>query len=289
VVLDPPVHSLVAETYYSRPNLRLACASGICLLTFDDQYVNGVSNTGAVRFDANLNILGGGLFTLEDVPMPMAALESNGSLFYTVRYQQQLDGSMVVTGGRVTTGGQKLDGNGVDISGLNEPQAFTVTGVVWDGNNWKVSWGHNNQLRLARINSAGQVLDPGGVAVPGPLAGWMAATPGNGLQMVWSEYLNANYDIYTAHINAANSAGPNQAVSLGAPGQLRPDLAGSGSGYMVVFRSSTGAQHRVMAHPLDANGDPLLAEPVLLDSGDWLNGPGAPSVACGLEWLVVHG
>ena len=85
LVLDPPTHSLVPETYYMRFNLKLACATGVCLATFDDLYVNGTNTTGAVRFDSNLNVLGGGLFTL--LPVPAAGLVSNGSAFYLVWLQ----------------------------------------------------------------------------------------------------------------------------------------------------------------------------------------------------------
>ncbi|MCB0014926.1 MAG: hypothetical protein KDE34_23585, partial [Anaerolineales bacterium] len=44
---------LVPQTYYQRSNLEMACVSGVCLLTFNDQVT-----AGAVRFDTNLNVLG---------------------------------------------------------------------------------------------------------------------------------------------------------------------------------------------------------------------------------------
>ena len=72
LVLDPPTRSLVPATYYMRFNLQLACAAGTCLATFNESPA-----TGAVRFDSNLNVLGGGLFTL--LPVPAASLVSNGS------------------------------------------------------------------------------------------------------------------------------------------------------------------------------------------------------------------
>jgi hypothetical protein len=94
-------------------------------LTFNDEYVNGTDNTGAVRFDSNLNVLGGGKFTLLD--RPVTDLAANGGGFYMVWTATNLMGS------RVNTSGQKLDGNGVNISG--QPRARSGSfrrGVGWD-------------------------------------------------------------------------------------------------------------------------------------------------------------
>ena len=125
LVLDPPTRSLVPATYYMRFNLQLACAAGTCLATFNESPA-----TGAVRFDSNLNVLGGGLFTL--LPVPAASLVSNGVEFYIVWEQQQPNFTMAVMGSRVNTAGQKLDGNGVNISGASYPEANTTTDLVWD-------------------------------------------------------------------------------------------------------------------------------------------------------------
>jgi PKD repeat protein len=48
---------------------------------------------------------------------------------------------------------------------------------------------------------------------------------------------------------------------------------------MIVYRSNTSSSGRIMAHPLDLNGNPLLTEPVQLDIGYVLNAPSAPTVA----------
>lgn len=283
VVLDPPTHSLVPETYYMRFNLRLACAQGICLATFDDS-----DDTGAVRFDSNLNVLGGGVFSL--LPVQGADLVSNGAGFYLIWQQQQPNFTTAVIGTRVNTAGQKLDGAGVNISGANQPQAYTVTDLAWDGSQWKVTWGHNGVLRLARVSAAGQVLDPGGVAVPGPDTGQIAATSSGGLQVAWTSYVNSDNDITTAFISSASAAGPSRVASTGAPMQLRADVAAGSNGYMVAYQSNISGQARILAQPLDAAGEPLTAGPVELASGPFLNGPTAPSVAWnGSLYLVTWG
>ena len=283
VVLDAPTRSLVPATYYMRFNLKLACAGGTCLAAF-----NEMDGAGAVRFDSDLNVLGGGLFTL--LPAPVASLVSNGSQYYIVWQQQQPNFTQAVMGSRVNTAGQKLDGNGVDISGLSYPDANTAIDLAWDGSQWKVTWGHNAALRLARVSAAGQVLDLGGVAVPGPETGKTAATSAGGLQVVWTSYVNSDNDITTAVVSAGNVAGPNLVASTGAPMQLRADVAASGAGYMLVYQSNVSGQARILAQPLDAAGDPLTAEPVELAVGPFLNGPTAPAVAWnGSLYLVTWG
>ena len=108
--------------------------------------------------------------------------------------------------------------------------------------------------------------------------------------MVWQVYTNADNDIVTAHIGPNNVAGPARVLSLGAPMQLRPDIAASGSGYMLVYRSSVASGSRVLAQPLDAAGNPLTVEPVELASGGNLYGPGVPNVAWnGAVYLAAWG
>jgi PKD repeat protein len=273
VLLDPPTRALVKATYYMRSNLKVAYAAGVFLLTFDEYY-----DTSAVRFDSGLNLLGSGV--IHFLNTEVADLTSNGTQFYAVWNQQLSTYEIAVLGSRVDTNGQKLDGAGVNISGPNSPQAYTNTGVAWDGSNWKVTWS-SGTTRVARVNDTGTVLDPGGVALAGPQTGPSAGTGTGGVQLIWSD----NYDVFSANISAANTAGPNRPVSIGAPQQLGSDIAASGTGYMLVYRSATSAGSRLLAQPLDAEGNPLTTEPVQLDTGG-----GDPNVAWnGSFYLVAWG
>ena len=277
ILLDPPIRSLVDATYYMRSNIKLAFANGVFLMTFDDEYINGTNNTKAVRFDSNLNLLDAAPIRLLDVPL--ASLASNGSTFYIVWHQQQPDYSIAVTGSRLDTTAQKLDGNGVNISATKQPQPYTTTAVVWDGSNWRITWGYNNAAAAARVNASGQVLDPGGVALstvqPGPTAG----TGTGNIQVLSTALSNNNYDVSSSNISSANTAGPSRTLSLGAPRQLGSDVESGTNGYMLVYLSGTASQNRVLAQPLNANGNPLTTEPIQLDAGDNTSGPGYPNVA----------
>jgi PKD repeat protein len=288
VVLDPANRSLVPATYYTRFNVQLAYAAGIFLVTYNDEWFNGTYDTKAVRFDSDLNLLDPAPISLLNAPL--SKLTSKGTEFYAVWHQQQPDFTIAVTGSRINTAGQKLDGAGRNISENNEPGAYTTTSVVWDGTFWKITWGFNNAVQVARVNAAGQVLDPGGISVTGPETGPTVATSNGDIQLVWTSFGGNNYDAFTANVTAGNMAGPNQAVSVGAPSQLPADAATSGSGYMMVYASRTSSTIRILAMPLDAAGNALLAEPLQLDSGAYPNGPGTPAVAWnGSLYMVTWG
>ncbi|MCU0223270.1 MAG: PKD domain-containing protein [Acidobacteria bacterium] len=285
VLLDPNPRILVAETYYLRGALRLAFAGGVYLMTFDEA-MTGSSETSALRFDATLTPLDPAPVTL--LPHPIGMLASNGSGFYAVWTEQLPDYSVAVLGTRIDTAGHALDGTGVNISGLNAPVAYTSTSVAWDGANWKASWGAAGGTRLARISSGGQVLDPGGVAVPGPQTGPTASVGNGSLQLAWTVFAASTNDVVTANVSSSNVAGPNRTASTGAPAQSQPDLATGSNGFMVAYRSMTSARHRILAQPLDAAGNPLTAEPTELDAGDPLSLRGAPAVAWnGSTYLVA--
>ena len=288
VVLDPPTHSLVKATYYNRSNLKLAYSGGVFLLTFNDAYVNARYDTKAVRFDSSLTLLDATPLAL--LSSPLSDLAGNGSAFYIIWNRQNADYSVNVAGSRVSTAGLKLDGNGVNLSGTKTPYAYAPAAVVWDGLNWRVTWGEAATAYTARVTAAGQVLDPGSVTLPGLVAGPSAGNGAGGAQLVWTVFANNTYDVLSGNITASNTAGAGRIISLGAPRQIRTDIATSGNGYMVVYYSSTSSENRVMAQPLDAAGNPLTAEPIQLDAGNYSTGPGSPNVAWnGSLYLVAWG
>ena len=246
VVLDPPTRVLVPGTYYGRFNLKLAYAGGVFALTYSDEYVNGNNNTKLVRFDSNLTKLDAAPLPLLDVSL--SDLAGNGTGFYAVWNRQELDGSVHVVGSRVSTAGAKLDGNGVNISGTKEPAYGFTTAVVWDGVNWRVTWGNLSTFWIARVNSAGTVLDPGSVAVAGVQTGPTAGNGAGALQVIWTVLTNNNYDVFTAEHLHRQCRRPEPGALHRRAAQLRPDVATSGNGYMAVYRSSTdGRQSRPRA------------------------------------------
>ena len=266
---------VVPSTYFLRSNLRLAYASGVFLFTWAE-----FSDTKALRFDSNLTVLDPAPFTLVSGHI-VTDLTSSGTQFYAVWFQpvafvDQVAGSRVSTAGAVLDGG----GNGVVISASNsKPDAFTPAFVTWDGTNFRVSWASASKLFMARVSASGTVLDPGGVLIPGAMSGPTASVGDGGVHVVWSVLQNNEFDVLSAHVSANNVAGPNLSTGSGAPAQTRGDVALGSNGSMIAFRSDISGARRIKAQPLDVNGNPIISEPLLLESGSTTNGPSAPSVA----------
>jgi PKD repeat protein len=271
-VVEQGPKTVIGSSWYGRWNLRLAYAAGTYLFTWTEY-----EDTVGLRFDRELNVLDTTPRALQDGEL--AGLTAGNGQFYIVWLEPMPPAGVALKGTRVSTAGQRLDAAGVNISGAHQPQFDAAAGVVWDGAQFKATWGSAGVLFVARVAATGQVLDPGGVSVAGPSTGPVAPTADGGLQVVWPVRRADEDDMLTAHVSAANAAGPNQDLSLGASMQMRADVASGAAGSMVVFRSDVSGTRRVMAHPLDAAGNPLTAEPVLLDAGPNAGGPGAPSVA----------
>lgn len=285
-LLDPGPRSLVEGTYYMRGNVRLAHAGGVFLLAYEES-MTGSSPTNAVRFDSGLNVLDETPIGL--APTPLARLVSNGSEFYAVWNEQLPDFTTAVMGTRIATGGQKLDGAGDNISGPNPPGAYTTTSVAWDGSQWKVTWASSTEMRIATVSATGQVINPGGIAIPGAEAG-VSASAGNGsVQLARQEFVaaNNNSDVLTNHIDASDVATAEHTLSIGAPSQLRVDLASGSSSTMMVYRSRTASRIRILAQPLNASGDPMTPEPVELESTEGNSYPGYPAVAWNGSFYMV--
>ena len=274
-VVQQPPKTIVPSTYYLRFNFHLAFAAGVYLFTWDD--ING---TFGSRFDPNFNPLDAVPFTL---PAGPSALVSNGSQFFMTWVDQPPPLYIItVEGARISTDGVVLDGAGLAISGNNPPQAFTTTGVVWDGTYWRVTWGFNNAVSVARVTADGIVLDPGGVSVPGPMTGPTAGLPGGGVEVTWSVPFDnlQQYDVFSAAIPPTNTARPNKTLSTSAPMQILSDTAIGKKGAMMIWRSDTSTTNRIMIQPLDLNGNPGTGAPVALEAGNSTTiGPGTPAIA----------
>jgi hypothetical protein len=102
------------------------------------------------------------------------------------------------------------------------------------------------------VSASGAVLDPNGVAVPGPDPGLLASAADGGVRVVWQNLnpVSIRRDV-RARVPATSPAG-NIAASSGAPQQNRPDAAVGNNGSMVVFRSDVSGDARIMAQPLSA-------------------------------------
>ena len=275
---------VVPSTYFLRSNLRLAFANGVFLFTWAE-----FSDTKALRFDSAFNVL-------DPAPKTLVAghivtdLTSDGTQFYAV-WTQPVSFVEQVAGSRISTAGVLLDGGGDIISNnASKPDAFAPPFVSWDGINFKVTWASNSKLFLARVSPSGVVLDPGGFLIPGPMSGPTASVGGGTLQVVWSVLQKGEFDTLSAQINASNVPSHNLSIGIGAPAHTRSDVAVGATGAMIAFRSDVSGTNRIMAQPLDLNGQGLTRNPIQLDSGSNTKPLSAPSVAWnGSLFLVTWG
>jgi PKD repeat protein len=270
---------IVPSTYFLRSDLKLAYTSGVFLFTWAE-----FSDTQAIRFDSNFNLLNPAPFRLVTGGI-VSDLTASGTQFYAgwIKNNQ-------VIGSRISTAGTLLDGTGDVISGTNSPDLYTPTAVSWDGTNFRVSWSKKS-LYVARVTADGTVLDSGGVAFNGAKSGPTASTGTGNLQVVWSVLTKTNeYDTQSINISSSNVAGRALPIGNGAPSQTRSDVAMGANGSMIVFRSDFSGTNRIMAQPLDASGNPILANPVTLATGNSTTLPGGPSVAWnGSVYLATWG
>ena len=271
----------------------LAYADGVYMAVFEG-YVSG-SEYGifGLRMSPTLT-------TLDSYPVVIAQIAmagettfyrtpnvtSDGSQFL-VGWQRYQDGAgSQVYAARVNTTATSLDGNGFPVSDALALSLDLSPDLAWDGTQWIVGWSGGG-LNLARVDAAGNVLDPGGVPLPGLATGAFAGTVSGGLQLAWSEARVAGpapHDVFAAVVSSALDLGPDQCVSLGVPSQTQADLAAGHSGYMLAYRSDISGESRIMAHPLDSSGQALTGEPIVLGSGR-LDGPRV--AFAGAHYLVV--
>ena len=154
--------------------------------------------------------------------------------------------------------------------------------VVWDGTSYWVSFNGN---RMARVNAAGQVLDPGGFDVtPGtaPVSlPAIAPVPAGGAQLVYHDGVSgADYpkDVYGGRVLPSRVFGGDVLLSRGAPAQTEPDFAvGAADVNLVVFLSRTSGSGRILAQRIDDAGAALDAEPIEVATGP-IPGIGVPTL-----------
>jgi hypothetical protein len=218
------------------------------------------------------------------------SITSNGTDYFLAWRDNRDLQTYQVFGARITHAGTVLDPNGIAISGANG--GYPSPRVAWDGTRWYATWDtYGNNVRVARIATTGAVLNPGGTLVAGAtaIAPAISAIPGGGARIVWADTRAGGTqasDIYSAGISATGVVGSAACTSLGAPAQVHARMAANGNGYMVAFQSRVSGETRIRVQRLDANGNSLDAQPILIIGGSTslVN----PSVAWnGSAYLVV--
>lgn len=182
---------------------------------------------------------------------------------------------------------------GSPVAGPNAQTEVEVD-VAFDGTNFFAVWGDFRtgatfDLYGARINSSGSVLDTRGIAISSASADQRApavAWNGSDYLVVWQDTRGADTDLYGQRINTAGAlVGGEIAISTATGNQINPDVATSGSGWVVAwedYRSGTADAYaaRVTSSGTvsDATGI-LLATPAIRRV--------APALACNASNCLV--
>ncbi|MBA3950141.1 MAG: hypothetical protein H0X44_09380, partial [Acidobacteria bacterium] len=196
---------------------------------------------------------------------------SDGAAYFVV-----WDGSAInntagpdrVYGSRVSSAGAVLDPDGIVIAQLGTQG--TQADLCWDGTRYFISYDSDfneatqtysdKDVYAKRVSAAGAVLDAAPIFVkvaPGTQTA-SAVAPGaeGGVEIVWYDVLQG-LDVRGAFVSGAGAVGPDTPVSLGAPSQNLPRIAPGGDGFLMVYKSVTSGDVRILAQRLDAAGAPV--------------------------------
>lgn len=180
----------------------------------------------------------------------------------------------------MTAGGVLANPAGAQIAtSIYVPEEVAIS---HDGTNWLVSW-ETNQIRVARVNGAGQVLDPGGVQIPVGTPptqenyGFMVVgnAEGGALTTYFDYRVSSDANVFCIPLSAAGVPGSETILSTGTPNQRTPSFAQGPAGQVAMaFISETTAVDRILVHLLTPDGQPTAAEPIVVAQGPGLAKPG---------------
>jgi hypothetical protein len=149
-----------------------------------------------------------------------------------------------IYGARVDTSGVLLDTNGIAIV-VDAAQQIEPS-ISYDGTNYFVVWeDRRTQARCisgTRVDTAGTVLDPGGIAISGMpnLQEWTPSITFNGTEyfVVWADDRNGTYpDIYGARVDQKGTVLDTSNIPLSlTPGQKGlPAVASNGNDFLAAW------------------------------------------------------
>jgi len=263
IIDNPPIVLYTGETPGTfgpvGPQMRLA----------GDEFLVVWGNSGLYtvmgkRYDLNLQSIDRNPFGIANTSYG-PRLASNGTDFFVVTHDR--------LGYRVTHSGTVLDPNGIEF-GFGG-QTDRGPDVAWDGANWVVGYSGVNsftwKIYLTRISTSGTVLPPGytqvGFGADDQFNAALASLGGGYVITAWdqrSASLTWAENIHSVRVADNWSLTADQDVSLGWHRQSYARAATNGNEHMVVFQSQGGGLNRVLAQRLDASGNPLDLEPVVL-------------------------
>jgi hypothetical protein len=172
-----------------------------------------------------------------------------------------------IFGARVGVDGSVVDDGGFVISSAAGYQETPA--VAFDGTNYLVVWADmrdgTGDIYASRVDPAGNVLDPGGIAVcseAGAQAEVAISFADSQYLVVWTDTRDANENIYCARVDPDGAVldPGGTAVCTDPATQRYPAVSANGAGWLVVWQDRRNSQN-------DIYGSRVSAEGVVLDGG----------------------
>jgi hypothetical protein len=270
------------------PHLPIMNCSGN-FARLESEELTDRSRTGEFLIDTNIVYVS----ALMDQHSPSVAFDGTN---YLVVWYDDRSGSSDITGARVSQTGTVLDTAGIAISMAANNQSSPS--VAFDGTNYLVVWhdtrsGGYIDIYGARVNPAGTVLDPAGIAIS--TATYWQSFPsvtfdGTNYFVVWQDRRSYTYcDIYGARVNPAGTVldPAGIAISTATFDQFYPSVAFDGTNYLVVWFDTRSAITRDI-YGARVNPAGTVLDPAGIALSTTANNLASPSVAFdGTNYLVV--
>ncbi len=190
-------------------------------------------------------------------------------------------------GVRVSPSGNVIDSTAIAIS--TAPDSQLSPKIAFNGSVYLVVWLVEKssvwEVGAARIDTAGNVLDPGGIRITGYTTDAPdVASDGSGFLIVWSEDLNGPMQIEAARVDGLGNDGSAFTVSDSLPLQSKPSVAFDGLDYVVAWT----AEDSIRAARVSPSGTVLDPASIVVRSGATPGSLWPPRVASsGGESLIV--
>jgi hypothetical protein len=177
------------------------------------------------------------------------------------------------------------------------------TDCAWDGTHWVLGFstiglgGNPSFLYLSQITPAGALVpgSPATVASTSTIRAFAVGDGTGGAQVVWDDWSVSGAqgnvgdldDVFGTRVASDMTLGPRVPITVSAPAQVIPSIAGSsGKGWLVAYLSHVSGTTRVHAQRLAGDGAPIDLQPIVLHVGTRV----IRRIDCafdGSEWLVV--
>lgn len=199
-----------------------------------------------------------------------------------------------IYGARINQTGLILDPEGIIISAALNTQGYPS--VTFDGINYFVVWvdyrsGDTSDIYGTRINQAGIVLDPDGIAISTATNyQWNPSLIFDGINyfVVWDDRRNDYGDLYGARVNQAGVVIDTNGIIISATtgSQRSPAISFDGTNYFVVWQDIRSGDFDIYGARVNLGGIVLDTNGIVIS-----NAPGEqmiPSVTFdGTDYLVV--